>query len=46
MAGVSLAILLSVPMPGNLQAQEADPSAMANLVIQVQELQDELRTLR
>ena len=27
-------------------AQDADPSAMANLVIQVQELQDEVRNLR
>ncbi|MGD8346272.1 MAG: YbgF trimerization domain-containing protein, partial [Lysobacterales bacterium] len=42
MAGLVLAIVLSAPLP----AQEADPQMMANLVIQVQELQDEVRTLR
>ena len=42
MAGFALAIALSAP----LQAQEADPQVMANLVIQVQEMQDEVRTLR
>jgi len=42
MAGLVLAIVLSAPLP----AQEADPQVMANLVIRVQELQDEVRTLR
>lgn len=42
MAGILLAIVSSAPVV----AQDADPSAVANLVIQVQELQDELRNLR
>ena len=42
MAGLALAIALSAPA----QAQDADPQVMTNLVIQVQELQDEVRTLR
>ena len=46
MAGFTLAIVFSTLSATSLRAQEADPSAVANLVIQVQELQDELRTLR
>ena len=46
MAGLVLAILFSASMSAPAQAQDPDTSAMANLVIQVQELQDELRTLR
>jgi len=42
MAGLALAIAFSAPV----QAQDADPQVMTNLVIQVQELQDEVRTLR
>jgi len=42
MASVMLAIIASAPV----SAQEPDLSAAANLVIQVQELQDEVRTLR
>jgi tol-pal system protein YbgF len=42
MAGFALAIVFSV----NARAQESDPSVMANLVLQVQELQDEVRNLR
>jgi tol-pal system protein YbgF len=42
MASLVLAIIVSVPA----SAQNADQSAMANLVIQVQELQDEVRNLR
>ena len=42
MAGLVLAIAFSAPLP----AQDADPQMMANLVLQVQELQDEVRTLR
>jgi len=42
MAGLALAIAFSAPAT----AQEADPQVMANLVYQVQELQDEVRTLR
>ena len=42
MAGLVLAIALSAPAV----AQEADPQVMGNLVLQVQELQDEVRTLR
>jgi len=41
MASLVLAILVSVPV----SAQNADPTMMANLVIQVQELQDEVRNL-
>jgi tol-pal system protein YbgF len=42
MAGLVLAIMVSSPV----SAQATDPSVMANLVLQVQELQDEVRTLR
>jgi tol-pal system protein YbgF len=42
MASLALAIVFSVPA----SAQDADPSVMANLVLQVQELQDEVRNLR
>ena len=42
MAGLVLAIALSAPV----SAQEADPQVMGNLVLQVQELQDEVRNLR
>ena len=42
MAGLALAIVFSAPV----SAQDADPSVMANLVLQVQELQDEVRSLR
>ncbi len=41
-----LATIISAPAIRPLQAQDADPSVVANLVIQVQELQDEVRTLR
>jgi tol-pal system protein YbgF len=46
MAGLVLAILFYAGLPAPVSAQDPDTSAMANLVIQVQELQDELRTLR
>ena len=39
-ASLMLATLVSAPVSGPLMAQEAGPSPMANLVIQVQELQD------
>jgi tol-pal system protein YbgF len=42
MASFVLAITFSAPA----LAQQADPSVVANLVIEVQELQDEVRTLR
>ena len=42
MAGLALAIAFFAPA----QAQEADPAVVANLVLQVQEMQDEVRTLR
>jgi tol-pal system protein YbgF len=42
MVSIALAIIVSTPV----SAQDVDPSAMANLVIQVQELQDEVRNLR
>jgi tol-pal system protein YbgF len=42
MAGLVLAIALSAPV----SAQEADPQVMANMVIQMQEMQDEVRSLR
>ena len=42
MAGFALAIASPAPVA----AQEADPSVMANLVLQVQELQEEVRSLR
>ena len=41
-----LATIISTPAIRPALAQDADPSAMANLVIQVQELQDEVRNLR
>lgn len=46
MAGLVLAIVLSALLSTTLSAQEADPQMMGNLVLQVQELQDEVRTLR
>ena len=42
MAGLVLAIVFSAPV----SAQDPDTSMMANMVLQVQELQDEVRTLR
>jgi tol-pal system protein YbgF len=42
MAGLALAIAFSAP----LSAQDGDSQVMANLVLQVQELQDEVRSLR
>ena len=45
MASSALAIIVSAPASNPAWAQDADPSMMANLVIQVQELQDEVRTL-
>jgi tol-pal system protein YbgF len=45
-ASLVLATIISTPAISPLLAQEPDSSAMANLVIQVQELQDEVRTLR
>lgn len=42
MASLVLAIIVSAP----LSAQNVEPSLMANLVIQVQEMQDEIRNLR
>ena len=42
MASLTLAIIVSAPA----SAQNADQSVMANLVIQIQELQDEVRNLR
>ena len=42
MAGLALAIAFSVPA----SAQDADPAVVANLVLQVQQLQDEVRMLR
>jgi tol-pal system protein YbgF len=42
MAGFVLAIAFFNPV----SAQEADPAVVANLVLQVQEMQDEVRTLR
>ena len=46
MASSALAIIVSATPTGNLSAQGMDPAAMANMVIQLQELQDEVRTLR
>jgi tol-pal system protein YbgF len=46
MASFALAIVASAPAANPAWAQEADTEMMANLVIQVQELQDEVRTLR
>ncbi|MBT8047553.1 MAG: tol-pal system protein YbgF [Xanthomonadales bacterium] len=45
-ASFALATIVSAPVSGPLLAQDAGSSAMANLVIQVQELQDEVRMLR
>jgi tol-pal system protein YbgF len=45
MASLVLAILTSVIVPLPVFAQSADPGVVADLVIQVQELQDEVRTL-
>ena len=45
MASFALAIIVSAPASNPVWAQDADPAMMANLVIQVQELQDEVRTL-
>jgi tol-pal system protein YbgF len=46
MASFALAIIVSAAATNPVWAQDADPAMMANLVIQVQELQDEVRTLR
>jgi tol-pal system protein YbgF len=46
MASLALAIVISVTTPMSLHAQAADPGVIADLVIQVQDLQDEVRTLR
>ena len=46
MASALLAIIFSAAATGPVSAQQSDPSVMANLVLQVQELQDEVRTLR
>jgi tol-pal system protein YbgF len=45
-ASFALATIVSAPVSGPLHAQQTDPTVMANLVIQVQELQDEVRMLR
>lgn len=41
-----VSILLAIAVSTQAIAQESDPSAVANLVMQVQELQDEVRSLR
>ena len=46
MASLVLAIIFFATAPAAAMAQEAEQSVTANLVIQVQELQDELRELR
>ena len=46
MASFALAIIVSAPAANPVWAQDPDPMMMANLVLQVQELQDEVRTLR
>lgn len=46
MASLALAIVVSMATPMSLHAQAADPGVIADLVIQVQDLQDEVRTLR
>jgi tol-pal system protein YbgF len=46
MVSILLAIIVSAMTTAPVLAQEADPSVMTNLVLQVQELQDEVRTLR
>jgi tol-pal system protein YbgF len=45
MASFVLAIIVSAPATNSAWAQDSNPEMMANLVIQVQELQDEVRTL-
>jgi tol-pal system protein YbgF len=45
-ASFMLATIVSAPASGPVLAQDIDSSAMTNLVIQVQELQDEVRMLR
>ena len=45
-ASFVLATIVSAPASAPLEAQEADPSVVTNLVIQVQEMQDEVRSLR
>lgn len=45
MASLALAIVSAAATPLPVQAQAADPGVVADLVIQVQELQDEVRTL-
>lgn len=45
MASLALAIVSAAATPLTVQAQAADPGVVADLVIQVQELQDEVRTL-
>jgi TolA-binding protein len=39
-------LVLAITFSTSATAQQADPAAVANLVIEVQELQDEVRTLR
>ena len=46
MASLVLAIIFFVVAPAAARAQASDQNVTANLVIQVQELQDELRELR
>ena len=46
MASLVLAIAVFVPVPETAQAQSGEQGVTADLVIQVQELQDEVRTLR
>lgn len=46
MVSLALAIVVSMAAPAALLAQAADPGVVADLVIQVQDLQDEVRTLR
>jgi len=46
MASLVLAITVSVSLPSTVLAQTPAPSVVTDLVIQVQELQDEVRTLR
>jgi tol-pal system protein YbgF len=41
-----LATIISTPAVTPVMAQDVDPSVMTNIVIQMQELQDEVRTLR
>jgi len=46
MASFVLAIVVSATAANTARAQDVEPSVMANLVLQVQELQDEVRSLR